>query len=283
MLVDSQIELIARAALHRRAVLDVAEARPRTTAAAEDPFWTDVYRPALLLQLAPRAHRSRRRGAPGHTVREYLLEAERVCTGGTRADAEAYLLTVQERFARDAGVDRQLRFLMGVLKDITGAQPVRGLDFFVRLRGAVDSPVERLKYDQFLWNTVYFLKVDSATWAGMARQRPELQQAMGDTFSGDGTAAARVATFSSLAIESLFDTERWLRLQNVPMVSRVALWYRCKHPLHGVHADHRALADELSQLLRCVAPTIDSCETVTQPCQSTALGAGWAAPGTQRA
>jgi len=255
VLVDSRIKFNTRAAPHHRAAVDAIE-DPRTAAVAEDPFWTDVYCPALLVELGSRAHGTRDWRAPVYTIQQHLLEVERVCTGGTRADAKTCLLGIKERLGADASADRHLRFLMGVLKDITGAQPVRDLDFFVRLRDAVDGPAERLKYDRFLWNTVYFLNVDYTTWETMAKKHPVLHQAMRDTFSGNGTAAARVATFSSHAIERLFDAEKWVHMQEIPMVSRVALWYRWIDPVHKVHTDHGPLADELSQLLRCFAQPI---------------------------
>jgi hypothetical protein len=240
---------------------------------ASDPFWYNIYRPIFLEKLKekrddtdPIRHREE------ITIHEYLVAGVDICKNASRSEAQLFLENVKfELGHRDEPNIKSrsaFKYLMGILKDITGKQSVEDLHFFLDLRKAYYQSGENYmceKLDRFLFNTLFFMSVDKHSWNGITI---------------DQLCDAR-ATFSSHAIERFYHDWVWSgdAMRSIPMSSRVAFCYRVKdplgviyptHPLYsrthpepsklGVASGEVTLAEKLSYMLSPFAGPIDKCE-----------------------
>ena len=247
-----------------------------------DPFWYSVYRPLLLAELQERCSQTAaERLRSALAIHPYLEKALGTCTtlkggGGRRSDLVGYLFTVKQHFSGDLG-DRtndaahtlfddsreHLEFLMGVLKDVTGRQPLDDLTFVPSLRETFHGP-DKQEFERFIFNTLYHLKIREDTTHAPS------QEALRQTFSGrDGGTIAK-ATYSSHALARWYKHAQWQNMQHIPMSSRVALCYRWYDPLqvlpgnrHGYvrrkeTQDQQPTAALLSNLLTPFAKPVDT-------------------------
>jgi len=234
-----------------------------------DPFWYSVYRPLVLAELEERCLKtatSRYRDALD--FHPYLIDALRKSAfygGGQRSDLVSYLLTLKQRFRGDLadltngtvhtlfGDSREhLIFLMGVLTDLTGRQPLGDLTFVPAIGETLDG-TDKQEFERFMFNTLYHIKIRRDT-----QHRPS-QEALRKVFTSHGTIAD--ATYSSHALARWYQHEKWKNMRHIPMSSRVALCYRWYDPLRAViprmiHSE--STAAELSNLLMPFAKPVDT-------------------------
>jgi endonuclease/exonuclease/phosphatase family metal-dependent hydrolase len=233
-----------------------------------DPFWYSVYRPLVLAELEERcSETAMSRFRDALDIHPYLIDAARTCTlygGGQRSDLVSYILTLKQRFRGDladltngtvhtlfADSRVHLIFLMGVLTDLTGRQPLGDLTFIPAIGETLDG-TDKQKFERFMFNTLYHIKIREDT-----QHRPS-QEALRKIFTSHGTIAD--ATYSSHALARWYQHEKWKNMQHIPMSSRVALCYRWYDPLwcvipRMIHSE--STAAELSNLLMPFAKPVD--------------------------
>ena len=221
-----------------------------------DPFWYSIYRPILLRQMEKICANQISIGSSLECqIGQRIVEGLALCKTWSRSEAHLFLMNVKFEFGDSDDIDRQkqYKFLMGILHDITGKQKVQDLRFFRDLRDTFyrcDSH-HISDLDKYIFNKLFFIQVENVGAGRKDRNFSILHLCDTNAF------------YSSHAIQRFYHETKWSLMRSITMCSRLALCYRWDDPLnmmrtvkhyqpshHMVTAEETSIAQQLAVQLR---------------------------------